>query len=55
MFWLFLIVLAFILVFIKLGMYSVWVSVLVISLKLACAVIIALCVIFCWRKFSKFK
>jgi hypothetical protein len=55
MIWLFLLALTSIFVFIKLGMYSVWVSVLAISLKVACAVIIALGGVFGWRKFSKGK
>lgn len=50
MFWTFVLIAALGLVFVKLGAYSVWVSILASGLKLALFVIICLGIALLWRK-----
>jgi len=50
MFWIFLLATSFMFVFVKLGMYSVWVSVLSAALKLACVAIAGFLIAHVWRR-----
>ncbi len=49
MFWAFILVAAFAIVLIKLGMFSVWVNVLSVGLQLALLVIALLAIALIWR------
>ena len=50
MFWAFILITALALVFFKLGMYSVWVSILSGALQFAMLLIAILAIVFIWRR-----
>lgn len=52
MIWIFTLVVGLAAALIKLGMYSVWVSVLTAACKLAGVVFLVLAVVYFWRRFS---
>jgi hypothetical protein len=55
MFWIFILVAVLALMFVKLGVYSVWVTVLSAGLKLAVLVIAFLLIALAWRKYFRAK
>jgi DMSO reductase anchor subunit len=52
MMWIFMLVVGLAVALIKLGMYSVWISVLTTACKLAGLVFTALAIVYLWRRFS---
>ena len=50
MFWIFILIGSFALMFVQLGAYSVWVSILSVGLKIAVLVITCLGIALLWRK-----
>lgn len=55
MFWIFILLTGIAFVFIKLGILSVWVTVLSVGLKLLMIVILALTAVFVWQKVFRKK
>lgn len=53
MFWMFVLVAVLAVVFIKLGMYSVWITVLSTALHLAVVIIAGLTIALIWRQFFR--
>ncbi len=52
MVWIFMLVVSLAAALIKLGMYSVWVSVLITACKLGGLVFVVLAIVYLWRKVS---
>jgi hypothetical protein len=53
MFWIVILIAGLVLSFVKLGMYSVWVTVLVGGLKVAAVAILCLVVLLVWKRILK--